>query len=512
MYHSQKQCSVTCAPQQLLSCSSTRPTMTAEKQPSLLMSFIPLVFLMVLLATNVAYYGDDSLGGANQMALLLSGGVATLISILDGRSWDKLFGGVVGSISSALPALIILLMIGALAGTWMVSGVVPAMIYYGLDVLNPTIFLFATCFVCSIVSLATGSSWTTVATVGVALMGIGRLLGFSDGMIAGAIISGAYFGDKMSPLSDTTNLAPAMAGTDLITHIRHMMWTTFPSISIAAIIFLVLGFTAGSGADVAGVEALQSAIEDKFNIGLWLFLVPLAVILLIWRKVPAVPALLVGSILGGIFAVFFQPQIITALAAEGTSYFQASYMVVIDAMTTDVAISSGNEVVSELLTSSGMKGMMGTIWLIICAMTFGGVMEASGMLDRIARFILHLAHTTGSLIASTVGTCLVFNVTASDQYLAIVVPGKMFAKEYEKRGLAPENLSRTLEDSGTVTSALVPWNTCGAYHAGVLGVATGTYLPFAFFNLISPMMTMLYGFMGWRITERRAVAETQNPA
>jgi len=331
-------------------------------------------------------------------------------------------------------------------------------------------------------------------------------------MIAGAIISGAYFGDKMSPLSDTTNLAPAMAGTDLITHIRHMMWTTFPSISIAAIIFLVLGFTAGSGADVAGVEALQSAIEDKFNIGLWLFLVPLAVILLIWRKVPAVPALLVGSILGGIFAVFFQPQIITALAAEGTSYFQASYMVVIDAMTTDVAISSGNEVVSELLTSSGMKGMMGTIWLIICAMTFGGVMEASGMLDRIARFILHLAHTTGSLIASTVGTCLVFNVTASDQYLAIVVPGKMFAKEYEKRGLAPENLSRTLEDSGTVTSALVPWNTCGAYHAGVLGVATGTYLPFAFFNLISPMMTMLYGFMGWRITERRAVAETQNPA
>ncbi|MDP6908867.1 MAG: Na+/H+ antiporter NhaC family protein, partial [Flavobacteriales bacterium] len=312
--------------------------------------------------------------------------------------------------------------------------------------------------------------------------------------------------DKMSPLSDTTNLAPAMAGTDLITHIKYMMWTTFPSISIAATAFLVLGFTSGTGADVEGVEALQAAIESKFNIGIWLFLVPLAVVLLIWRKVPAIPALLIGSILGGLFAVIFQPQIIESLAIEGQGYFKASYMVVIDAMTSDVAISSSNEVVNELLASNGMMGMMGTIWLIICAMTFGGVMEASGMLERIARFILQLAHTTGSLIASTVGTCLVFNVTASDQYLAIVVPGRMFATEYEKRGLAPENLSRSLEDSGTVTSALVPWNTCGAYHAGVLGVATGTYLPFAFFNLISPFMSMLYGFMGWKIKKRKPSA------
>ncbi len=477
--------------------------MTKTKQPSLLQSFIPLIFLVAMLATNVAFYGDNALSGANQMALLFSAGVAVIISMLQGRSWDKLFKGVVSSISSALPALIILLMIGALAGTWMISGVVPAMIYYGLEVLNPTIFLFATCVVCSIVSLATGSSWTTVATVGVALMGIGGLLGFSEGMIAGSIISGAYFGDKMSPLSDTTNLAPAMAGTDLVTHIRHMMWTTFPSITIAAIIFMVLGFTSGTGADVKGVEALQTAIESEFNIGIWLFLVPLAVVLLIWRKVPAIPALLIGSILGGLFAVIFQPQIIRSLATDGQSYFKASYMVVINAMTSDIAINSSNEVVNELLGSSGMMGMMGTIWLIICAMTFGGVMEAAGMLERIARFILQLAHTTGSLIASTVGTCLVFNVTASDQYLAIVVPGRMFATEYEKRGLAPENLSRTLEDSGTVTSALVPWNTCGAYHAGVLGVATGTYLPFAFFNLISPFMSMLYGFMGWKINQKK---------
>jgi len=478
-------------------------TMTQLKPPSLLLSLIPLLFLVTLLSINVAFYGDGSLGGANQMALLLSAGVAATLSISNGRKWDALFDGVVNSISSALPALIILLMIGALAGTWLLSGVVPAMIYYGLDILSPKIFLFATVIVCSIVSMATGSSWNTVATVGVALMGIGRVLGFSDGMIAGAIISGAYFGDKMSPLSDTTNLAPAMAGTDLVTHIRHMTWTTVPSITITALLFLVIGFVTGSAADVQGVDELQAAIASKFNIGLWLFLVPVAVILLIVKKVPAVPALLVGAILGGLFAIFFQPQAIEALAGEGKTYVQAAYMVVIDAMTTDIAIDSGHAVVNELLTSGGMNGMMGTVWLIICAMTFGGVMEASGMLERIADTILHLAKSTGSLIASTAGTCVVFNITASDQYLAIVVPGRMFAKEYEKRGLAPENLSRALEDSGTVTSALVPWNTCGAYHSGILGVATGTYLPFAFFNLLSPLMTALFGYMGWKITKKK---------
>lgn len=485
--------------------------MTAEKQPSLIQSLIPLIFLVGLLAVNVIFYGDNALGGANQITLLVSAAVAAVVAMFVGSKWDKLFDGVVTSIASALPALVILLMIGALAGTWLISGVVPAMIYYGLEVLNPTIFLFATCIVCAIVSLATGSSWTTVATVGVALMGIGRILGFSDGMIAGAIISGAYFGDKMSPLSDTTNLAPAMAGTDLITHIKHMMWTTFPSFTIASILFLVLGFTSGSDTDLQGVKALQMAIGSKFEISLWLFLVPVAVVALIVRKVPAVPALLIGALLGGLFAILFQPQIIRSLAVEGAGFWKAAYMVVVDAMTTDIVIASGNAVADELLTSGGMSGMLGTIWLIICAMGFGGVMEASGMLERIARSILQLAKTTGSLIASTAGTCIVFNTTASDQYLAIVVPGRMFAKEYEKRGLAPENLSRTLEDSGTVTSALVPWNTCGAYHAGVLGVATGTYLPFAFFNLISPLMTILYGYMGWKINRGEVGVQTNEP-
>lgn len=482
--------------------------MTEERQPSLIQSLIPLFFLVGLLAMNVVFYGDNSLGGANQITLLVSAGVAAIVAMFSGAKWEKLFDGVVASIGSALPALIILLMIGALAGTWLISGVVPAMIYYGLEVLNPTIFLFATCVVTAIVSVATGSSWTTVATVGVALMGIGRILGFSDGMIAGAIISGAYFGDKMSPLSDTTNLAPAMAGTDLITHIKHMMWTTFPSFTITLLLFLVLGFTSGSGADLQGVESLQTAIGSKFEISLWLFLVPIAVIALIVKKVPAVPALLIGAILGGLFGVLFQPQVISSLAVEGAGFWKAAYMVVVDSMTTDIAIVSGNAVADELLTSGGMNGMLGTIWLIICAMSFGGVMEASGMLERIAQSILHMAKTTGSLIASTAGTCIVFNTTASDQYLAIVVPGRMFAKEYEKRGLAPENLSRTLEDSGTVTSALVPWNTCGAYHAGVLGVATGTYLPYAFFNIISPLMTVLFGYMGWKINMRKQKSES----
>lgn len=484
--------------------------MKTKQQPTLLQSLIPIFLLIGLLGINVSFFGDNSLGGANQMALIFAASLAAILSLLNGEKWTNLFDGIVNSIGSALPALIILLLIGALAGTWLVSGVVPAMIYYGLEILNPSIFLFATCIVCAIVSLATGSSWTTVATVGVALMGIGKILGFGDGMIAGAIISGAYFGDKMSPLSDTTNLAPAMAGTDLFTHIKHMTWTTFPSISIAALLFLILGFTTGSDASITGVEALQTAIASKFTISLWLFLVPLVVILLIFKKVPAVPALLAGSVLGGLFAVLFQPQIIADLAVEGASFWQGAYMVVIDSMTTDIAIVSGNPVADELLSSGGMNGMLGTIWLIISAMIFGGVMEKSGMLDRIAQSILTLAKSTGSLIASTAGTCMVFNVTASDQYLAIVVPGKMFANEFKSRGLAGENLSRALEDSGTVTSALVPWNTCGAYHAGVLGVATGTYLPFAFFNLISPLMTILYGYMGWKINPLKGNDESHS--
>jgi len=472
--------------------------MTA-KPLSLAAALAPILFLIGLLTANVIFYGDNSLGGANQIALLLSGAMAAIIALWHGLKWNDLFDGVTNAISSALPALIILLMIGALAGTWMLSGVVPAMIYYGLDILNPTIFLFATCAICAIVSLATGSSWSTVATVGIALLGIGKALGLHEGMIAGAIISGAYFGDKMSPLSDTTNLAPAMAGTDLVTHIRHMLWTTGPSIIISLILFLIIGFAQSKTEAPVSVTQLQDAIASKFTITPWLFLVPVAVIGMIVKRIPAVPALFIGALLGGLFAVLFQPQLLSEVAATSGQFWKVAYMAVINAMTTDIAIQTADPLVNELLQTGGMNGMLGTIWLIICAMTFGGIMEAAGMLQRITSSILRVARTDGSLIASTASTCVIFNVTASDQYLAIVVPGRMFAQEFRDRGLAPENLSRTLEDSGTVTSALVPWNTCGAYHAGVLGVATGTYLPFAFFNIISPLMTVLFGYMGWKI-------------
>jgi NhaC family Na+:H+ antiporter len=475
--------------------------MSTIKKPSLLQSFIPIMVLIGLLVINVLLvYGDSALGGPNQLALLFSAAVAAVIARVNGYNWKEILRGITSSITSALPALIILLLIGALAGTWMLSGVVPAMIYYGLDILNPTIFLFASCLICSIVSIATGSSWTTVATVGIALVGIGDVLGFEKGIIAGAIISGAYFGDKMSPLSDTTNLAPAMAGTDLITHIKYMTLTTVPSIIISLIIFLIIGIFYNVEGEVGQVDVLQTAIKSKFYITPWLFLVPLIVIGLIIKKVPAIPALFIGTLLGGVFAIIFQPDLLFLLSGE-TNYFLASYKTVINAMSTDIAIITENNLVNELLSSGGMKGMLNTIWLIICAMTFGGVMENSGMLKRITQSIIGLAKTTGSLIATTASSCVIFNVTASDQYLAIVVPGRMFAEEYKDRGLHPKVLSRTLEDSGTVTSALIPWNTCGAYHSGVLGIATGDYFMYCFFNLISPVMTMMFGFLGIKIAK-----------
>ncbi|MEQ9165044.1 MAG: Na+/H+ antiporter NhaC family protein, partial [Fulvivirga sp.] len=349
------------------------------------------------------------------------------------------------------------------------------------------------------VSLATGSSWSTAATIGIALMGIGQALGINEGVIAGAIISGAYFGDKMSPLSDTTNLAPAMAGTDLFTHIRYMALTTGPSIIITLIIFLIWGFSIDGNAALGTVTEVQQAITSKFEINLFLFVVPAAVIVLIIKKMPALPALLIGTLLAGVIAIIFQPQIVMAVAESDVFSIKTGYTAVMKAMFTETNVATGNAMVDELLTASGMEGMLSTVWLIVCAMIFGGVVEGNGMLKKIAGTIIGFAHSTGSLIAATAGTCITFNLTASDQYIAIVVPGRMYSKEFEDRGLAPENLSRTLEDSGTVTSVLIPWNTCGAYQSTVLGVATLTYLPYCFFNIISPFMTILFGYANIKI-------------
>lgn len=474
-------------------------TESKTKDFNFLYAFLPILVLIAFLTGNIYFFTDDATYGPNQIALLIAAAFTVVLAQRIGFSWKQMQKGMVKSIKSALPAILILLMIGALAGTWMISGVVPAMIYYGLDILNPTIFLFAACIISSIVSIATGSSWTTVATVGVALMGIGQVMGISNGMIAGAIISGAYFGDKMSPLSDTTNLAPAMAGTDLFTHIRYMAYTTFPTISIALIIFLIMGFNYSGDANNASIEAMQTAISGSFYISPVLFIVPAFVIFLIIKKVDALPALFLGTLLGGIVAIIFQPQIIKDISGISDNYTYASYKAFFQTMSDSVAIETKHVKVNKLLQSDGMAGMMNTIWLIVCAMCFGGAMEVTGFLKKITSVIIRRVRSTGSLIASTAGTCLFFNATASDQYLAIVVPGRMYAKTYKEHGLAPENLSRTLEDSGTVTSALVPWNTCGAYHAGMLGVATGDYFMYAFFNWMSPIVTTLFAYLNIKI-------------
>lgn len=466
-------------------------------------ALLPILFLISLLSLNVHYYSDDSLSGPNQMALLLSAAFCAILSVNRGASWAELLEGIRSSINEALPALLILLLIGSLAGTWLVSGIVPAMIYYGLQIVNPTYFLVAACIVSAIISIATGSSWSTIATVGVALLGIGQVLGISEAMVAGSIISGAYFGDKMSPLSDTTNLAPAMAGTDLITHIRYMTYTTLPSITITLIIFLILGFNLDVTNSSVNISIILKALDSKFIITPWLFSVPLIVIALIIKKVPAIPALLAGTLLGGLSAMIFQPDIISELG-KSEHFLKASFITIMDAMSRDVSIVTNNSMINDLLSTGGMYGMLNTVWLIICAMCFGGVMEASGFLYKLSMTLMKLASNTASLIATTTGTCIFFNMTASDQYLAIVVPGKMFKDSFKDQGLAPENLSRTLEDAGTVTSVLIPWNTCGATQASVLGVSTLTYLPYCFFNIISPFMTMLYAIIGYKIRKIKA--------
>lgn len=468
-------------------------------QPKLIHAFIPIFVLMILLSLNVYLFGDETLSGANQIALMLSAAVAGIIAIRLGHNWLFIREKIVKSIGSAMPSMLILLMIGALAGTWMISGVVPAMIYYGLKILNPTIFLFATVIVCAIVSLATGSSWSTVATIGIALLGIGKALGMHEGIVAGAIISGAYFGDKISPMSDTTNLAPAMAGTDLFTHIRYMLFTTVPSVIITLIIFLIMGFSYDFSNLQTDVKDVMVAIDNTFNITPALFIVPVVLIVVIVKKVPPLPSLLVGTLLAGIFAVIFQPHVIEQISGISNNFAKASYISVMRSMFGSTEIITESDKVNNLLSTNGMAGMLNTIWLILSAMIFGGVMESAGLLLRITNSVIKYAKNTGSLVTSTAGTCLFFNITASDQYIAIVVPGRMYAKTYRDRGLKPEVLSRTLEDSGTVTSVLIPWNTCGATQSGVLGVATLTYLPYTFFSLISPFMTIIHAYFNIKI-------------
>jgi Na+:H+ antiporter, NhaC family len=470
-----------------------------QKSTPFIIALFPLIVLVGLLALNVYFFGDDALSFSNQLALLTAAAVAGLIAKFRNTGFEDLLHGVNENIIQAIPAILILLLIGSLSGSWLFSGIVPAMIYYGLKILSPDYFLVSSVILCAIVSVATGSSWGTIATIGVALLGIGKAMNFSEGIVAGAIISGAYFGDKMSPLSDTTNLAPAVSGATLIEHIKYMAITTIPSILLTLVIFLIIGLTNQSDYKPEQVAELEHALSSTINLSLWLFLVPVVVILMIMKRIPAVPALAVGAVLGILFGLFFQADILNTLLVNTSD--ANLYQLSLRALGSDFSIPSDNPILADLLSTGGMKGMLNTIWLIICAMIFGGIMEKAGFLASITKSLLTLVSGRTGLVTTTAASSIIMNATASDQYLAIVVPGKMYAKAYADQGLAPENLSRTLEDAGTVTSVLIPYNTCGAAQAGVLGVATKAYAPFAFFCIISPIITVLVSALKYKIKE-----------
>jgi Na+:H+ antiporter, NhaC family len=471
------------------------------RQPSMLDAIIPIIVLICLLIAAVTFFGDGSSSGPNQIALLLATGVAAVIGLKNGHTWHAMEKAIIHGISISLGAVLILLAVGSLIGTWLLSGTVPTMVYYGLKIIDPSWFYAATCLVCGVVAMSIGSSWTTAATVGVAFIGIAGGFELSTSVTAGAVISGAYFGDKLSPLSETTNLAPAVAGSELFEHIRYMLWTTIPSITIALILFLIIGFNHSSSeiGNTDSIVSLTNTLENTYNISA-LNLIPLFILLaLAYKKMPAFPAVAIGAIIGAIWALIFQQELILAMAEEGVESTRAIIMVVWTAFFDGVVVETGNIEIDELLSRGGMAGMLNTIWLVVTALSFGAILEHLGMLKKFVESILATAKSTGSLIASTVATCIGTNLITADQYMAIVMPGRMYKEEYEKRGLHPVLLSRTLEDSGTITSPLIPWNTCGAFMFGALALTSYDYIFYCFFNLINPILAIAYGYLGFKI-------------
>ena len=460
------------------------------------MSLVPIVVLLVLIAFNVILEPDDTLAGSNQLSLFLASFVAGVIALFYGTSWTTLVDGITRAFVSAVPAFLILLMVGVLSGSWMTSGIIPTMIYYGLEVLRPEFFLPATVLLTVVISLATGSSWSTIATIGVALIAVGNALGIDPAWSAGAIISGAYFGDKVSPLSDTTNLAATVAEVPLFDHIRFMMRTTIPTILVTLVAFTVMGFCAGgSTADISSTAEFQQAIASTYRISGWFMLVPLVVLVLIVRRMPAVPVLMIGSLLAVVCAAIFQQPLLEQLAGEPLGW-GSGYRVLTRCMYGATEPSTGVEAVDSLLATGGMWGMMPTVWLIISAMVFAGVMDAGGFLAKMTDTLASRLNRRAPMVTATTASCLLFNLTTGDQYMSIVVPGKMFHEAYKKKGYDSCLLSRTLEDGATATSVLIPWNTCGATQATILGVATFSYLPFAIFCWLSPLMTLLFAWLG----------------
>jgi len=461
--------------------------MKTKHNVTILDALIPIIFLIGSLSATILIFD-----GSPHIPLFTSAMVAALVAVLRlGFKWKEIEGGIVETIKMAMPAIIVLMIIGMVIGTWILSGIVPTMIYYGLKLLSPGIFLVATLIICSIVSLATGSSWTTVGTVGIALIGVGSSLNIPTAIIGGAIISGAYFGDKMSPLSDTTNLAPAMAGTNVFDHIRHMIYTTGPSYIISIILFSLIGIKYANGSfDASAVNTILEGLSNSFNLNPILLIAPILVILIVVLRVPAIPGLFIGALIGGLFAIVFQG---------------ASIGAIVDAAHNGFTSESGIIAIDSLLIRGGLSSMMGTVSLILCAMILGGVLERTGMLRVIAEKILKVATSTGNLVLSTILTAIAMNMVAGDQYLAIVIPGRMFKDAYDERNLHPKNLSRVLEDSATLTSPLIPWNTCGAFMITTLGLAPFTYIPFCFLNLINPLISIFYGYTG--ITMEKKVKE-----
>lgn len=473
-----------------------------SKKIEILLSLIPVVVLIILLATVIRVFGSASLDGGSQVALLVAAGVCTAISILYFHiPWKQLEEGVKKSVGSVTSAIIILLMIGAISGVWILSGVVPTLIHYGLMLIHPKFFLVTTCIICAIVSVLTGSSWSTIATIGIALLGIGQAQGFSSGLIAGAIISGAYFGDKMSPLSDTTVLASTMSEVPLFSHIRYMMYTVVPTMIITLIIFTVIGLEY-SVTDATMIQVYQESLQSHFNLSPWLMIVPVITLLMIAKRWPAVIVLFLSSLLGALFALLFQPHILAEVAGTTEISAYSQFTGVMRGLYDITSIDMGHQQVSDLVATRGMTGMLNTIYLILCAMCFGGLMTTSGMLQRITSLILPFTRTRTSLVASTVSTGFFMDCMVADQYLSIILTANMFKGVYKRNGYEERLLSRSIEDSATVTSPLIPWSSCGMTQATILGVPTLTYLPYCFFNIISPLMSITVAAIGYKIYRR----------
>ena len=469
-----------------------------------IISLIPVLVLVTLLAVNIGIYGSEAILGASQVALLTSAGVCVLLaSIFFKTPWKAFDTAIRNNFADVAGATLILFLIGAVSGTWTMSGVVPAFIYYGVKIISPKMFLLSACVICAVISVMTGSSWTTIATIGVALLGIGRAEGFSDGLIAGAIISGAYFGDKISPLSDTTVMASSVNRVPLFTHIRYMVFTTVPSIVITLIIFTVIGLL-HSPAEATQIDLYSTVLTEKFRITPWLFIVPLLTLVLILKRMPALPVLAVSVLVAAVAALIFQPGIIESIGAKVTEGTRARVLLTgtIESIYNTVSLQTGHPEVDGLLVTRGMVGMLNTVFLILCAMCFGACMQASGMIANLARLLSPLTRTRTGLVASTVVTGTTLNGIVSDQYLSILLTSNIFGETFRDRGYEQRLLSRTVEDSATVTSPLIPWGSCGMTQATILSIPTLTYAPFCFFNLISPLMSILIAAIGWKIVRR----------